>query len=82
MTEDITEDDVLDALSEDEAVGADEIARELHRGEVRCPNCHRKTASYEKTESEVRDALLTLVDHNRVTTTADWNYRLARREDR
>lgn len=77
----ITPDDVEALLDDDTARSVHDVAVELHPGKVRCSECDRSTGAFKQTRQQTRRAMRTLVDQNKVTSTPDWEFRLARRSD-
>lgn len=76
MTE-VTEADIIEVLSADEAKSQHEIAQSIHEGEVRCSECGQVSEEFEAVKQEVKRALREALDNTRITTTPDWEYRLA-----
>lgn len=72
--------DVEDVLSTDRPMSRDDIVRAVLPDGVedRCPHCHRRTSTFEDVDEQVGDALGTLLSRGTVTSTPDWEYRLAK----
>lgn len=80
MTE-ISEEDVVSVLTDDEAMSKVDIIRAVSEDDVVlfCPECGSERATYRRVREDVDEALMKLMSKSKIVSTPDWNYRLARR---
>lgn len=73
-------DEVQLAVEQVEPAKQREIAERVHRGLVHCKCCGRETEDFRETQESVTEALMELIDRNRVRTDVDWNYEINRND--